>query len=92
MSKKKLRPAVPFHQQPAQPKLQAYEVLKGLTYHCNASRAEVGEIVTDLPADSIAWLLEQGCIKPVDASRAEVGEIVTDLPADEVEIDGFRSR
>ncbi len=66
MSKKKLSPAVPFHEQPATPKPKAYEVLKGLSYYCNTARAEVGDVVDDLPADSIAWLLEQGCIKPVD--------------------------
>lgn len=47
MSKKKLTPAVPFHEQPPKqaPKPQAYEVLKGLTYHSNTARGEVGEIV-----------------------------------------------
>jgi len=67
MTRKNLRPAVPFHlpQPPEQPKPQAYEVVKGLTYHCNA-RGEVGETVTDLPAHTIAWLLQCGAIKPVE--------------------------
>ena len=66
MPKKDPSPAVPFHEQAAKSKPQAYEVLKGLSYFDNKARGEVGEIVTDLPADSIAWLLEQGCIKPAD--------------------------
>lgn len=81
MSKgKKLTPAVPFHEQPinglaaidppenqgGNKRAKAYRVLKGLTYHSNTARGEVGDIVTDLPADSIPWLLEQGCIQPVD--------------------------
>jgi hypothetical protein len=64
MSKKQLTPTVPFHQQPAAPKPQAFEVLKGLSYHSNTARGEVGEIVTDLPAESIPWLLECGAIRP----------------------------
>lgn len=66
-NKKNLTPAVPFHQQPkpeTQP--QAYEVLKGLSYFDNRARGEVGDIVTDLPADSIPWLLAQGAIKPAE--------------------------
>ena len=71
MSKNNLTPAVAFHEaQPPAPTatshLQAYEVLKGLSYFDNKARGEVGDIVTDLPEESIAWLLEQGCIKPVD--------------------------
>lgn len=65
--KKTLTPTVPFHQaQPDEQKGQAYEVLKGLSYYDNTARGEVGDIVTDLPAKSIAWLIEQGCIKPVE--------------------------
>ena len=65
MSKKNLTPAAPFNEQPKQTP-QAYEVLKGLSYYDNRARGEVGDVVTDLPAESIEWLLEQGCIKPVD--------------------------
>ena len=50
-------------------KPQRYEVLKGLSYYDNRARGEVGDIVDDLPAESIAWLLEQGCIKPVAESE-----------------------
>jgi hypothetical protein len=45
---------------------QAYEVVTGLNYPTKAGekRAEPGDVVTDLPAKSIEWLLEQGHIKP----------------------------
>jgi hypothetical protein len=79
MSKKKLTTAVPFHEQPITPqtsvpaidppsndgghKTISYRVLKGLSYYDNKARGEVGDVVTDLPAESISWLLEQGCIE-----------------------------
>jgi hypothetical protein len=47
-----------------------YRVLRGLSYYDNKARGEVGDIVTDLPAESIAWLLEQHCIEPVEESEA----------------------
>jgi len=40
-----------------------YKVLIGLNY--GDKRAEVGDIVIDLPKKSITWLLEQGCIEEV---------------------------
>ena len=51
-------------------KATAYRVLKGLSYYDNQARGEVGQIVTDLPAESIAWLLEQRAIEPVEESEA----------------------
>jgi len=45
----------------------SYEVLTGLNY--GDRRAEGGEIISDLPASSIGWLLEQGHIKPVEESE-----------------------
>lgn len=39
-------------------------------------RRDAGDIVTDLPSGSIAWLLEQGLIEP--ARRAKPGEGATD--------------
>lgn len=47
----------------------AYRVLKALTYYDNTARGEVGEIVTDLPVESIPWLLEQNCIELVAESE-----------------------
>jgi hypothetical protein len=43
---------------------QRYEVLQGLSY--GDARAEVGDVVTDLPADSLPWLLEQEAIRPIE--------------------------
>ena len=45
-----------------------YEVLAGIDYPPN-KRAEVGEIVSDLPKDSIPWLLSSGIIKEVDGVK-----------------------
>lgn len=51
----------------ADPK-RRYEVLTGLNYpdpgaeDGSEKRAEVGDVVDDLPEDSIDWLLEQGHI------------------------------
>jgi hypothetical protein len=42
----------------------SHKVLRGITY--GDKRAEVGEIVTDIPEGSIEWLLESGVIEPVD--------------------------
>jgi hypothetical protein len=50
-----------------------YRALVGLNYGKANKRVEPGEEVTDLPAGSLAWLLEQGAIEPVggkdDAAR-----------------------
>lgn len=46
----------------------AYEVLTGLDY--GDRRAEVGDVVSDIPAESIEWLLEQGHIKRVEESES----------------------
>lgn len=42
-----------------------FEVLAGIDYPPN-KRAEAGSIVSDLPKDSIPWLLESGIIRPLD--------------------------
>lgn len=38
-----------------------YRVLIGINYPPN-KRAEVGDVVTDLPGDSIKWLVERGAV------------------------------
>lgn len=40
---------------------KSYEVVVGLDY--GDKRAEPGDVVTDLPAKSVTWLLDQGFIK-----------------------------
>jgi len=42
-----------------------YKVLQGIDYPPN-KRAEVGDVVEDLPPRSIKWLREQAIIEPVD--------------------------
>lgn len=48
----------------------SYKILKGVNYPPN-KRAEIGAIVSDLPKESIPWLLASGVIteekKPQDA-------------------------
>jgi hypothetical protein len=46
---------------PADPP-KAYEVLVGLNYPPDNKRAEPGDVVSDLPTESISWLLAQGVI------------------------------
>ena len=41
-----------------------YQALVGLEYGDN--RVEAGEVVDDIPEDSVEWLLESRCIKEVD--------------------------
>lgn len=41
----------------------SYRVLVGLDYL--GIRREPGEIVSDIPPESIPWLLEQKCIEPI---------------------------
>jgi len=42
-----------------------YKVLKGIDYPPN-KRAEVGDVVEDLPSQSIKWLREQGIVELLD--------------------------
>lgn len=63
--------------------MSAYKVLRGITY--GNSRAEVGAVVSDIPAKSAAWLLEQGIIEPADSPKSKTkpkSEPVSDLEGD----------
>lgn len=40
-----------------------YRVLRGIAY--GKIRAEAGDVVSDIPASSAEWLLEQGIVEPV---------------------------
>lgn len=61
-----------------------YEVLVGIDYPPN-KRAEAGDIVSDLPKDSIPWLLESGLIKAVgDKKSPKVAEFIEPEPVVEV--------
>lgn len=67
-----------------------YVVLSGIDYPPN-KRAESGDVVTDLPKEAIAWLLDCGAIAPVGqeapAAEAVVEAVVealsNDLPLEE---------
>lgn len=45
-----------------------YKVLVGLDYPTpkGAKRAEIGDVVDDLPKSSLEWLLRQNCIEPLE--------------------------
>jgi hypothetical protein len=61
-----------------------YRVLQGIDYPPN-KRAEAGDVVDDLPATSVKWLLESGIIedssKPVKSKEEpKVEEPVVEAP------------
>lgn len=43
--------------------MATYKVLVGLDYGKPSKRAEAGDVVSDLPASSVSWLLEQKLIE-----------------------------
>lgn len=56
--------------------VKRYRVLNGLNYPAKGGkpkRAEPGDVVDDLPAKSVPWLLEQGHVEEVknDGVRAQ---------------------
>ena len=77
-----------------------YRVLQGIDYPPN-KRAEAGQVVSDLPPQSIKWLLESGIIEdaskpakkieePKEEPKAEpVVEESFDPDAKDVDGDGF---
>jgi hypothetical protein len=66
--------------------MPSYKVLVGLDY--DGKRVEAGQIVSDLPAKSIEWLLESNIIESTDSKNkskiveppvVEVPEIVVEV-------------
>ncbi len=57
----------------AKTKGKAYRARAELDYHTAEGRKIVppGEVVDDLPAKSVGWLLEQGWIEPADSKDGE---------------------
>lgn len=45
---------------------RTFRVLIGMNYPPDDRRAEPGEIVDDIPAASVDWLLREGAIEPVN--------------------------
>jgi hypothetical protein len=74
---------------------QEYKVLVGLNY--GATRREPGDVCSDIPQQSIGWLLEQGCIVEYDPeadalmaaaqAQIEASAEVIDEPAIEAEFE-----
>lgn len=60
----------------------SYRVLVGLNYPPNDTRAEVGDIVNDLPSKAVADLLAIGAIESIDAKSEVVVE--DSVPSEEV--------
>jgi len=70
-----------------------YRVLRGIDYP-PSKRAEIGDVVSDLPERSVKWLLAAGCIVEVDEPKAKTSKrapepaVVDDEPVDgEEELD-----
>jgi hypothetical protein len=72
-----------------------YKVLVGLNY--GTTRREPGDVCSDIPQQSIGWLLEQGCIVDYDPeadalmaavqAQIEASAAVIDEPAIEAEFE-----
>ena len=57
---------------------QSYNVLVGLD--TPTTRYEIGAVATDIPAESVKWLLDQGIIEPADTPKK--APKTPDTPAD----------
>jgi hypothetical protein len=63
--------------------MTAHKVLRGITY--GSKHAEAGDVVTDIPEQSVAWLLACNIIEPADApkpSKKPKSEPVSDSKGD----------
>ena len=47
--------------------MASYKILRGLSY--GSKRAEAGDIVTDVPEQSVAWLLACNIIEPANDEK-----------------------
>ena len=57
-----------------------------LTY--NGKTAACGDIVTDLPGESIAWLLADGFVTPANGSPTPAPAVADDAAPADAEMDG----
>jgi hypothetical protein len=57
-------------EQMAEKKALGYEALVGLAYPPD-KRVDAGDTVSDLPASSLKWLLDQGLVRPVEETGGE---------------------
>lgn len=60
-----------------------YKVLQGISYPPN-KRAEIGTIVSDLPKESVAWLLSSGIIEAVSEDKKPIATKVESPVIEEV--------
>ena len=49
-----------------------FRVLVGINYGPGDTRAEPGDVVTDIPAKSITWMLAQNIIEPANGTTPPV--------------------
>lgn len=56
-----------------------YRVLQGIDYPPN-KRAEIGDVVEDLPANSVKWLLADGYIEDANKSPKQIIQEPVDAP------------
>jgi len=68
----------------AKAKSQAYQVTDKSPLSYNGKEVACGEVVTDIPGESITWLLADGFIVPVEGANEPVTPEVsnTDEPVD----------
>jgi hypothetical protein len=62
-----------------------YRVLQGIDYPPN-KRAEIGDVVEDLPATAIKWLLESGLIEDASKPAKKVEEKIEEPTKEIIEI------
>ncbi len=57
----------------------SYKVLVGIDYPPN-KRAEAGDVVSDIPASSVKWLLDEGIIETVETtSKKKSAPVVEEI-------------
>lgn len=56
--------------------MATYKILVGLDYGKPSKRAEEGDIVSDLPAASVSWLLEQKMIELVESAPSKMKKTI----------------
>lgn len=56
--------------------MATYKVLVGLDYGKPSKRAEAGDIVSDIPAASVSWLLEQNIIELADSAPSKMKKTI----------------
>lgn len=54
--------------------MASYKVLTGLNYPPD-NRAEIGDVVDDIPSKSIKWLVEIGAIEKVDGKPSKASKV-----------------